>query len=432
MAVFSAFTGENGDAALTAGLLTPTSGILVNEGSIVLHQSGAGAVNFFDGSLDSIGIGAGLLLTSGTTPGITNTSSGFGNSNSGTSGFNNGDADIDSVINSVFQTQSFDATTLEFDFTVTDPNSTSITFDIVFGSDEYPEWVDLFVDSAVVIVNGVNYALFNHDPNAPLSVIGSNILAGYFQDNSGNILPIEYDGVSKVLKIIAPIDASTVNHIKIGIADTGDHILDSGIFISNLSAGTTPGSGVVIKPSAGCTDGDDNVDGSSQSEIYELRGGNDVLYAAGGDDICIAGAGDDAVYGGSGSDVIEGGEGQDSLDGGEGIDTAVFQGQSTSYSISVTANGFLVTDNSPLPLNEGADVLKSVEQIKFEDGLFYLNSDGSLSALSGGGSDPVNSAGALFISGLFAPGNVLSATVSDPDGVGTVMGYSWEISKDSG
>ena len=49
-----------------------------------------------------------------------------------------------------------------------------IAFDMVFGSEEFPEWVDQFVDCAIVVVNGVNYALFDHEPLSPLSVIGSN------------------------------------------------------------------------------------------------------------------------------------------------------------------------------------------------------------------------------------------------------------------
>ena len=202
MAIFTKYTGT-GDTTLTNALLASNSGI--NVSNIVLKASGQDAVNFYDGSLGTLGISAGLLLTTGTTPGMTNTVGWFGTDNSVQSGFDNGDADINAVVNTVFQTQSYDATTLEFDFSVADSTATSISFDIVFGSDEYPEWVDQFVDSAVVMVNGVNYALFNHDPNHPLSVISSNLAAGYFQDNTGNVLPIEYDGVSHVLKIVAPI-----------------------------------------------------------------------------------------------------------------------------------------------------------------------------------------------------------------------------------
>jgi hypothetical protein len=165
-----AFTSYNGDnTAVVDSLLAGGSGIQVNYSSVVLNTSWSDAVSFYDGSLN-LGIGSGLLLTSGWAPSAINDSTSDGQDNSSLSNvFDNGDADINAVVNTVFQTQSFDATTLSFDFAATDPNATSVSFDIVFGSEEYPEWVDAFVDSAVVIVNGVNYALFNHDPNAPLS-----------------------------------------------------------------------------------------------------------------------------------------------------------------------------------------------------------------------------------------------------------------------
>ncbi|MDE2619982.1 MAG: choice-of-anchor L domain-containing protein, partial [Sphingomonadales bacterium] len=203
-------------SALAGSLLGGNSGIQIVGGSVSLSASALSAVNYYDGSLSALGIGAGLLLTSGTAPGTSNTVGWFGQDNTqyapdGTPlNFNNGDADIDAVVNTVFQTQSYDATTLSFNFTVSDPAATSISFDLVFGSDEYPEWVDQFVDCAVIMVNGVNYAYFNHDPTAPLSVIGPNLAAGYFQDNAGNVLPIEYDGVSHVLKIVAPIKPGEV------------------------------------------------------------------------------------------------------------------------------------------------------------------------------------------------------------------------------
>src|SRR5512139_217890 len=199
MVTFTVYDGFD-VTKITAALLAPSSGVTIS--NVVLNASGAAAVNFYDGSLGALGIGAGLLLTSGTAPGTSNTIGWFGQDNSGISGFANGDPSIDAVVNTVFQTQSYDATTLSFDFVVADPAATSISFDLVFGSDEFPEWVDQFVDCAVVMVNGVNYALFNHDPSHPLSVVSANLAAGYFQDNAGNTFQIQYDGVSNLLKIV--------------------------------------------------------------------------------------------------------------------------------------------------------------------------------------------------------------------------------------
>ncbi len=439
---FTLYAGAD-QTVLTSSLLALNSGVSVNAASVVLHASGADAVNIYDGSLTALGIGAGLLLTTGTTPGLTNTVDWFGQDNSATSGaYYNGDAEIDAVVNSVFQTQSFDATTLSFDFTVSDPAATSVSFDLVFGSDEYPEWVDQFVDCAIVTLNGVNYALFNHDPNHPLSVVSSNLASGYFQNNAidpvtgVSPLPIEYDGVSHVLKIVAPIlPGGAINHIKIGIADTGDHIYDSGIFVANFAAGTIPGSGVVATQPGDCTDNSDVVTGSTQDEYFNLKDGNDTLYAGAGDDIVVAGNGNDVVYGGSGNDEMIGGSGDDSFDGGDGLaDTAVYAGASSAYSVVYNASGnsFVITDSNTGTGSEGKDTLTNVEQVKFSDGLFTLGVNGLTPASNTGTTPPTNTPGIVLISGIGSVGNTLTATVSDQDGIPGAISYQWQLSLDQG
>ena len=420
---------------LVQALLAPNSGISLIASSINLRLSRAGAVNLYDSAVGTpLGIGAGVLLTSGITPGTSNTSTWYGADNSGSSGFSNGDADIDAVVNTVFQTQSYDATTLKFDFNVSDPLATSISFDLVFGSDEYPEWVDAFVDCGVVIVDGVNYALFNNDPLHPLSVISPNLAAGYFQDNSGNTLPIEYDGVSGRLRIVAPLKAGLSSHtIKIGIADTGDHILDSGLFIANLSAGTTPGSGVVSNPGGG-TSGDDNCSGTSKDEYFDLQAGNDTVYAGAGADIIVAGSGNDKVYAGSGNDDLKGDGGDDWLDGGADLDTAVFAGLSTAYQLSYDAlsGSYSINGSSK---GEGIDTLIGIEQLQFADGLFALANDGTTAVLTAVGPPPpppVNTAGMVLLSGLAAVGATLTASLVDADGVpSSPASISWQWISDN-
>jgi len=441
---FTLFSGTD-YSVLASSLLAPNSGVSVISSSLTLSPSGSDAVNLYDGSLTTLGIGAGLLLTTGTMPSLTNTVEWYGQDNSATSGvLYNGDAEIDAVVNAVFQTQSYDATALSFDFTVSDSTATSVSFDLVFGSDEYPEWVDQFVDCAIVTVNGVNYALFNHDPMHPLSVVSSNLAAGYFQDNAADLitgvspLPIEYDGVSHVLKIVAPIiTGGATNHIKIGIADTGDHIYDSGMFIANFAAGTIPGSGVVTTITGDCTESNDVVTGSTQDEYFDLKAGSDTLYAGAGDDIVVAGQGNDVVYGGSGNDEMMGGGGDDSFDGGDGTaDTAVYSGASTAYGVEYVGadNSIVITDSLSGSTSEGKDTLKNIEQIKFSDGLFALET-GGLSLVSDPGviPPPSNMPGIVVVSGVGSAGHTLTATVSDPDGIdGDNMTYQWQRSTDEG
>ena len=416
-------------SALVNALLASNSGIIFDPLSVVLHASGTGAVNLYDASVGApLGLGAGVLLTSGTTPGTSNTLTWFGADNSGSSGFYNGDADVDAVVNTVFQTQSYDATTLAFSVSVSDPNAVSISFDLVFGSDEYPEWVDAFVDCAVVIVDGVNYALFNKDPHAPLSVISPNLAAGYFQDNASGIIPIEYDGVSGHLRIVAPLNLGLGTHtIKIAISDTGDHILDSGLFISNLSAGTNPGSGVVSDPGAG-TSGDDTFSGTSKDEYFNMLAGNDTVFAGGGADILVAGSGNDKLYGGSGNDELKGDSGDDWLDGGSDVDTAVYSGKSSDYTISFDAlsGQFSLNGSSK---GEGLDTMLNVEQLQFSDGLYTLSggAGGVTLTIAQPPSPPVsNSLGCLVITGLGAIGTLLTAHLSDADGLPAAAAINWQ------
>ena len=416
-------------SALVNALLASNSGIIFDPLSVVLHASGTGAVNLYDASVGApLGLGAGVLLTSGTTPGTSNTLTWFGADNSGSSGFYNGDADVDAVVNTVFQTQSYDATTLAFSVSVSDPNAVSISFDLVFGSDEYPEWVDAFVDCAVVIVDGVNYALFNKDPHAPLSVISPNLAAGYFQDNASGIIPIEYDGVSGHLRIVAPLNLGLGTHtIKIAISDTGDHILDSGLFISNLSAGTNPGSGVVSDPGAG-TSGDDTFSGTSKDEYFNMLAGNDTVFAGGGADILVAGSGNDKLYGGSGNDELKGDSGDDWLDGGSDVDTAVYSGKSSDYTISFDAlsGQFSLNGSSK---GEGLDTMLNVEQLQFSDGLYTLSGGarGVTLTIAQPPSPPVsNSLGCLVITGLGAIGTLLTAHLSDADGLPAAAAINWQ------
>jgi Ca2+-binding RTX toxin-like protein len=361
-------------AAIAAAVLgAAPQGLSYDTGSLAM-TAGASSAMFYDGSLAPLGIGAGLLITSGTVPNLTNTVSYFGQDNGMP-----GNAVLDAVVNTVFNTVSYDATMISFDFTVTDPTLTGIKFNAVFGTDEYPEWVDQYVDIAVVLVNGTNVALFNNDPGAPLSVIGSNLASGYFIDNTANLdpatgmaipgvastLPIEYDGVSHPLAISAPVHLG-VNTITIGIADTGDHVYDSGLFISGLTGTSVPGGGVSL-PVTG-TDGADSLVGSAASETIDAKAGNDSIDAGGGNDTVLAGVGDDTISGGAGNDYI---------DGGTGSNTAAYSGASTDYHIAKLANGTYTVEDLRNASPDGADTLTNVQFLKFTDGSYAVSTWGT-------------------------------------------------------
>ncbi len=176
-----------------------------------------------------IDLEGGILLSSGGYPGSSNTSTGF-TVNHGTPG----DDDLSGVAAAAFPGagSSFDASVLEFDIFVDDPEIDGIRFDIIFGSDEYPEFSNTSViDVAAVFVNGENRALFNGDPSTPLSVIDENLELN-FVDNTSGTYAIEWDGFG-ALSIRPELNLGQ-NTIKIGVSDTGDSILDSAIYVTNF------------------------------------------------------------------------------------------------------------------------------------------------------------------------------------------------------
>ena len=66
MPVFTSYTAAPQN--LAPALLGTNSGIAV-EGTVTLNASADEALSFYDGSIASLGIGSGLLLTSGHAPG---------------------------------------------------------------------------------------------------------------------------------------------------------------------------------------------------------------------------------------------------------------------------------------------------------------------------------------------------------------------------
>lgn len=170
-----------------------------------------------------------------------------------------------------------DASVLNFDIMISEGSLIdTLRVEIVFGSDKYPEYSDTsFVDVGAIVVNGVNYALFNNDPTTPLSVISSNVNplsdgSTNFINNTAGAYGVEWDGSSNKLIIRAPLIAGT-NAVMIGVADTGDLILDSAMFIDGMSLVSGGSGGGVLTPVA--PDSDNNMSPSLLPEELQLQPG---------------------------------------------------------------------------------------------------------------------------------------------------------------
>ncbi len=190
----------------------------------------------------AIGIENGIVLTSGN---ATLASGANGLGSAGVDNFQPGNA----LLTATAGMQTFDASVFTFTFV---PETDQVTFTYVFASEEYPEFVcSAFNDVFGFYVSGPGYAANTNIaiiPGSTLPVAIDNVNNGigcpinypaYYVDNSGGT-SVQYDGFTVPLTACVntvPCEAYTIT---IAIADAGDGIYDSAVFLAaeSFSAGT--------------------------------------------------------------------------------------------------------------------------------------------------------------------------------------------------
>ncbi len=140
-----------------------------------------------------------------------------------------------------------DAAVLEFDFI---PSSDTLKFNYIFGSDEYPEFVNSYNDVFAFFLSGTNPSGGNYVnqnialvPGTITPVSINNINNGTFYPTTGpcvncqyyvdnyNGMTFEFDGYTTVLTATALVVPCETYHIKLAVADAVDHVLDSGVLL---------------------------------------------------------------------------------------------------------------------------------------------------------------------------------------------------------
>ncbi|HTN34866.1 MAG TPA: choice-of-anchor L domain-containing protein [Marinobacter sp.] len=231
------------DSTTTDG--TAMANALVGSGITISNVNYIGGNNqsgFFSSGSSVLGIDTGLIMTTGDArlaPGP-NTNGGAGQSVGGA-----GDADLNTLIPGY---TTFDAAVLTFDFETT---SGDLFFNYVFASEEYNEYVNSsYNDVFAFFVDGVNIALApngqavsinNVNCGNPYSGVGPNCDYYNNNENSNGSSPfnIEYDGFTHVFTAsIQGLGAGT-HSMKIAIADAGDSVLDSAVFLQGGSFSDT-------------------------------------------------------------------------------------------------------------------------------------------------------------------------------------------------
>ena len=262
-------TGQMGFSQLTVtannnaqALVQAITGAGITTSNEVLNCPN-GASAFFTATNTGIDVTSGILLATGTASNAIgpNNSSSFGNDFSAP-----GDADLDIIAAAT----TYDACALEFDLI---PNCDTISISFVFGSEEYLEFCNTgFNDAFAFLISGPNITGTNNlavvpNTTVPVTINTINDVAysTYYEDNSFNQYPfIQYDGFTKNLIATQIVVPCSTYHIKLTIADGGDGIYDSGVFLeengfkctnNQLSLTTTtanPNSPDIIE---GCVDG---------------------------------------------------------------------------------------------------------------------------------------------------------------------------------
>ena len=207
----------------------------------------------FSGFASAVGIDQGIILSTGN---VTNVIGPNTLSNATQDNGLPGDSDLNALIPGY---TTYDATVLEFDFI---PDQNVISFSYVFASEEYDEFVNtIYNDVFGFFVNGTNVARLPATTTTSYAVSINNVNHGnptgnttqsnpqYHVDNTDGHLCTQMDGLTVVLSATASVIPHVVNHMKLTIADAGDHVLDSDVFIQggSFAANHPP---TIICPSA--------------------------------------------------------------------------------------------------------------------------------------------------------------------------------------
>lgn len=207
----------------------------------ILGDAASASMGFFSGAdCVPLGFDAGIILSSGTLANAVGPNSSSSTSASlGLPG--------DAALTALSGNTTFDATWLQFDFV---PTANTVFIQYVFGSEEYNEYVNSSVnDVFAFFVNGQNIALIP-STTTPISINTVNNgnwpgLSGgpcfnceYYRDNMGGAFNVEADAMTTVLTGTAVVTPGETNTIRIAIADAGDSVWDSWVFVKASSFST--------------------------------------------------------------------------------------------------------------------------------------------------------------------------------------------------
>jgi gliding motility-associated-like protein len=238
-----------------------------------------GNAGYFDAAGTTFPIPNGVILTTG------NSSAAIGPNNSGS--FTNNtpptpNVSTDPHLNAIANSSPTNGIVLEFDFV---PSGDTISFNYMFGSDEYPEFSPSTFNDAFGFflwgpgisgpytlagypAGGANLAII---PGTTVPVTINNLGPGagqypaFYTNNLNGAAygtAVQYDGLTTVLSANASVQCNQTYHIKLAICNVGDQSYDSGVFLQansfsseavEVAVATVSGDTTVLE---GCTTAD--------------------------------------------------------------------------------------------------------------------------------------------------------------------------------
>ena len=215
--------------------------VLVGSGvaiSNVTYSGAEGASGYFTGGTAAgLGFDSGIVLTSGAAANLNGTINTCGDITTANNML--GDTYLDTLVS---PDETYDATVLSFDFEST---GDSVYFNYAFGSDEYNEYVGQYNDVFAFVLDGVNIATLPNGDPVSIDNVNNGANAAYYNDNDYNYgaFAFEYDGFTDMLTAsVTGLTAGNTYSISLAIADVGDNLLDSGVFLQAGSFSDKPSS----------------------------------------------------------------------------------------------------------------------------------------------------------------------------------------------
>jgi len=215
----------------------------------VTYDGQGGQIGSFSNGITNVGFASGVIMATGDI----GVAPGPNDQDGASGGYGNGTPDSD--LQGLTSGALFDMANIEFDFT---PTQSPLTFEFVFASEEYCEYVNTqfndvfgFFISGPGIAGTQNLAVVPMT-NIPITINTINHIAnsGFYVHNtpaSGNncgVIPpaggaavqeLQYDGFTRKMVAVASVIPCSTYHIKLKIADVGDGVWDSAVFLKGGS-----------------------------------------------------------------------------------------------------------------------------------------------------------------------------------------------------